>query len=168
VKGIDPETGHHFDDTRRYVDQVKSLGRRRSPQDLRGQRDGASIRAWTGQLKQRGNEDMKESSADFERVSPTSSQAAGTFAASILADVAGPPRHGRRTRGARSRPRCACRARPSPSRCAPATTLMIHTADGDGEPGDVLVEDGKGDRTCALMGSIMINACKKLGPRPAS
>jgi 4-oxalmesaconate hydratase len=25
VKGIDPETGHHFDDTRRYVDQVKSF-----------------------------------------------------------------------------------------------------------------------------------------------
>jgi 4-oxalmesaconate hydratase len=26
VKGIDPKTGHHFDDTRRYVDQVKGLG----------------------------------------------------------------------------------------------------------------------------------------------
>jgi 4-oxalmesaconate hydratase len=25
VKGIDPETGHHFDDTRRYVDQLKHL-----------------------------------------------------------------------------------------------------------------------------------------------
>jgi 4-oxalmesaconate hydratase len=25
VKGIDPETGHHFDDTKRYVDQLKSL-----------------------------------------------------------------------------------------------------------------------------------------------
>jgi len=25
VKGIDPETGHHFDDTKRYVDQVKML-----------------------------------------------------------------------------------------------------------------------------------------------
>ena len=25
VKGIDPETGHHFDDTKRYVDQVKTL-----------------------------------------------------------------------------------------------------------------------------------------------
>jgi 4-oxalmesaconate hydratase len=25
VKGIDPQTGHHYDDTRRYVDQVKSL-----------------------------------------------------------------------------------------------------------------------------------------------
>jgi 4-oxalmesaconate hydratase len=26
VKGIDPETGNYFDDTRRYVDQVKALG----------------------------------------------------------------------------------------------------------------------------------------------
>jgi 4-oxalmesaconate hydratase len=26
VKGIDPETGHYFDDTKRYIDQVKSLG----------------------------------------------------------------------------------------------------------------------------------------------
>jgi len=26
VKGIDPETGHHFDDTKRYVDQVTRLG----------------------------------------------------------------------------------------------------------------------------------------------
>jgi regulator of RNase E activity RraA len=29
-------------------------------------------------------------------------------------------------------------------------------------PGDILVVDGKGDRTCALMGAIMINACKQL------
>jgi 4-oxalmesaconate hydratase len=25
VKGIDPQTGHHYDDTKRYVDQVKGL-----------------------------------------------------------------------------------------------------------------------------------------------
>jgi 4-oxalmesaconate hydratase len=25
VKGIDPETGHHYDDTKRYIDQVKPL-----------------------------------------------------------------------------------------------------------------------------------------------
>ena len=25
VKGIDPETGHHYDDTKRYVDQLKAL-----------------------------------------------------------------------------------------------------------------------------------------------
>jgi 4-oxalmesaconate hydratase len=25
VKGIDPQTGHHFDDTKRYIDQVKAL-----------------------------------------------------------------------------------------------------------------------------------------------
>ena len=26
VRGIDPETGHYFDDTKRYVDAVASLG----------------------------------------------------------------------------------------------------------------------------------------------
>jgi len=25
VKGIDPQTGHYYDDTKRYVDQVKGL-----------------------------------------------------------------------------------------------------------------------------------------------
>ncbi len=25
VKGIDPETGHHYDDTKRYVDQLTAL-----------------------------------------------------------------------------------------------------------------------------------------------
>jgi len=25
VKGVDPETGHNYDDTKRYIDQVKSL-----------------------------------------------------------------------------------------------------------------------------------------------
>ena len=25
VKGIDPETGHHYDDTKRYIDQLKGL-----------------------------------------------------------------------------------------------------------------------------------------------
>jgi 4-oxalmesaconate hydratase len=25
VKGIDPETGHHYDDTKRYLDQMKTL-----------------------------------------------------------------------------------------------------------------------------------------------
>jgi len=29
VKGIDPQTGHHYDDTKRYVDQIAQL----SPQD---------------------------------------------------------------------------------------------------------------------------------------
>ena len=26
VRGIDPETGHYYDDTKRYVDQLKTLG----------------------------------------------------------------------------------------------------------------------------------------------
>ena len=37
VRGIDPETGHYFDDTRRYI-EASALERRGPPQGLRGQR----------------------------------------------------------------------------------------------------------------------------------
>ncbi len=99
---------------------------------------------------------------DVERVSPEIVKQASAFAASILADVAG-------RRGAldgRIAP-----LSPSTRLAGPALTievrpgdnLMIHAAMFLAKPGDVLVIDGKADRTCALMGSIMINACKKLG-----
>ena len=99
---------------------------------------------------------------DFERVSPEIVQKASQFAASILADVAGRrgTLDGRITAVA-----------PSLRMAGPAFTievrpgdnLMIHAAMSMAKPGDILVVDGKGDRTCALMGAIMINACKKLG-----
>jgi len=99
---------------------------------------------------------------DFERVSPETVRKASGFAASILADVAG--RRG--TLDGRIQP-----VSPSMRLAGPAFTievragdnLMIHAAIGMAKPGDVFVIDGKADRTCALMGSIMINACKKLG-----
>lgn len=98
---------------------------------------------------------------DFERVSPDVVAKASRFAASILADVAG-------RRGAldgRIAP-----VSPEMKLCGPAFTievrpgdnLMIHAAMTIAKPGDILVIDGKGDRMCALMGSIMINACKAL------
>lgn len=99
---------------------------------------------------------------DIERVTPEVTARAATFAASILADVAG-------RRGALDGRIAALH--PSMRLAGPAFTvevragdnLMIHAAMAMARPGDVLVIDGKGDRTCALMGSIMINACKKLG-----
>lgn len=99
---------------------------------------------------------------DFERVSPEIVHQASAFAASILADVAG--RRG--TLDGRIAP-----VSPSMRLAGPAFTievrpgdnLMIHAAMALARPGDILVVDGKGDRSCALMGSIMINACKKLG-----
>ena len=99
---------------------------------------------------------------DFERVSPAIVERAAGFAASILADVAG--RRG--TLDGRIQPLA-----PAMRLAGPAFTvevragdnLMIHTAMTMAKHGDILVIDGKADRTCALMGSIMINACKKLG-----
>ena len=99
---------------------------------------------------------------DFQRVAPDIVARASEFAASILADVAG--RRG--TLDGRIAP-----LSPTMRVAGPAFTievragdnLMIHTAMAIAKPGDILVIDGKGDRSCALMGSIMINACKKLG-----
>ena len=99
---------------------------------------------------------------DFERVPPDVVRKASQFAASILADVAG-------RRGTMDG--CIAPVSPSMKFAGPAFTievrpgdnLMIHTAMTMAKPGDVLVIDGKADRTCALMGAIMINACKKLG-----
>ena len=99
---------------------------------------------------------------DFERVDPATVQAAAAYAASILADVAG-------RRGAldgRIQPLL-----PSMRVCGPAFTvevrpgdnLMIHAAMAMARPGDVLVIDGKADRSAALMGAIMLTACQRLG-----
>ena len=99
---------------------------------------------------------------EFERVAPDIVRQASTFAASILADVAG--RRG--TLDGRIAP-----LSPGMRMAGPAFTievragdnLMIHAAMTMARPGDILVVDGKGDRGCALMGSLMMNACKKLG-----
>ena len=36
VPGLDPDAGHHFDDTKRYIDQVSSLGGRDRHQIFEG------------------------------------------------------------------------------------------------------------------------------------
>lgn len=99
---------------------------------------------------------------NFERVDAATVAGAAMFASSIFADVAG-------RRGALDgRVRALA---PTMRACGPAFTvdvrpgdnLMIHAAMAMARPGDVLVIDGKADRTCALMGAIMMTACKKLG-----
>ena len=45
----------------------------------------------------------------------------------------------------------------------PGDNLMIHAAIAIAQPGDVIVVDGKGDLTSALMGAIMSTACKRVG-----
>lgn len=95
------------------------------------------------------------------RVSPAVVAKAAKFPASILADVQG--------RRGTMHGRIAALA-PSMRLAGPAFTvevrpgdnLMIHTAITMAKPGDVLVVDGKADRTCALMGALMMNHCKAL------
>lgn len=99
---------------------------------------------------------------DFERVSPEIVEQASKFPSSILADVAG----GRGALHGRISPLA-----PSMKFAGPAVTvelrpgdnLMIHAAFALAKPGDVILVDGKGDLSCALMGEIMSHQCVALG-----
>jgi 4-hydroxy-4-methyl-2-oxoglutarate aldolase len=99
---------------------------------------------------------------DFERVAPDVVTRASAFAASILADVAG-------RRGAldgRVAPLARSMRLAGPAFTVdvrPGDNLMIHAAIALARPGDILIVDGKGDRSCALMGAIMMTACKTRG-----
>jgi regulator of RNase E activity RraA len=98
----------------------------------------------------------------IDRVDPGVVAQAAQFPSSILADVAG-------RRGALSG-RIAPLA-PSMRFAGPAITvevrpgdnLMIHAAMAVAQPGDVIVVDGKGDLSSALMGEIMSQQCVALG-----
>ncbi len=99
---------------------------------------------------------------DFTRVSPDLVKKGSQFAPSIFSDV-------NDRRGAMHGRISALR--PSMKLAGPALTvevrpgdnLMIHAAMSLAKPGDILVIDGKGDQTAALMGTIMITACQQLG-----
>lgn len=99
---------------------------------------------------------------NVQRVDAATVAEAAKYPSSILADVAG-------RRGALSG-RIAPLA-PSMRFAGPAITvevrpgdnLMIHAAMAIAQPGDVLVIDGKGDLSSALMGEIMSQQCVALG-----
>lgn len=99
---------------------------------------------------------------DIRRVDAATVAKAAEFPSSILADVAG-------RRGALSG-RIAPLA-PSMRFAGPAITvevrpgdnLMSHAAMALAQPGDVLMIDGKGDMSSALMGEIMSQQCVALG-----
>jgi regulator of RNase E activity RraA len=99
---------------------------------------------------------------DFERVPADIVRQASEFQAAILADVNG--RRGAlngRIRPIEKNMKVAGTAFTVEVR--PGDNLMIHAAISLAKPGDVLVIDGKGDLSAALMGTIMMTACKQLG-----
>ena len=106
--------------------------------------------------------DLNDIRRDFVRIDAATVQAASAYASSILADVAG-------RRGAMDGriqalvPAMRCCGPAFTVEVRPGDNLMIHAAMAMANPGDVLVIDGKADRGAALMGSIMLNACKQLG-----
>src|SRR3546814_3600977 len=99
---------------------------------------------------------------DFPRVPADIVSRAALLQPAILADVAGRrgALHGR-IRPLHSSMKLAGTAFTVEVR--PGDNLMIHAAISLAKPGDVLVIDGKGDLNSALMGTIMMTACRKRG-----
>ena len=99
---------------------------------------------------------------DIERTPASIVKQAGEFPSSILADVAG-------RRGALSgriaplAPSMRFAGTAITVEVRPGDNLMIHAAMAIAKPGDVLVVDGKGDLSSALMGEIMTQQCIALG-----
>lgn len=99
---------------------------------------------------------------DFDRVPAEIVRKASEYQAAILADVAG-RRGALHGRIQALRPHMKVAGTAFTVEVRPGDNLMIHAAMSLAKPGDVLVVDGKGDRTSALMGTIMMTACQKLG-----
>jgi len=99
---------------------------------------------------------------DFERVPAHIVAEASRLQPAILADVAG-RRGAMHSRIKALRPRMKLAGTAFTVEVRPGDNLMIHAAMAMAKPGDVLVIDGKGDQTAALMGTIMMTACQKLG-----
>jgi len=99
---------------------------------------------------------------DFERVAPELVRQASEYQAAILADVNG-RRGALHGRIAALRPRMKLAGPALTVDVRPGDNLMIHAAIALAKPGDVLVIDGKGDQTAALMGTIMMAACRQRG-----
>jgi regulator of RNase E activity RraA len=98
---------------------------------------------------------------EFPRVAPDLVAQAARFPTSILADVAGRrgTLHGR---VAALHPSMRCAGPALTVEVRAGDNLMIHAAIAQARPGDVLVIDGKGDQTCALVGELMLTTCAKL------
>jgi 4-hydroxy-4-methyl-2-oxoglutarate aldolase len=99
---------------------------------------------------------------EFERVPAGIVRDAALFQPAILADVAG-RRGALHGRIQALRPRMKVAGTAFTVEVRPGDNLMIHAAMSIAKPGDVLVIDGKADLTAALMGTIMMTACKQLG-----
>jgi 4-hydroxy-4-methyl-2-oxoglutarate aldolase len=99
---------------------------------------------------------------DIQRLDPELVSRAAQYPSSILADVAG-RRGALSSRIAPLAPTMRLAGSALTIEVRPGDNLMIHAAMAMAKPGDVLVIDGKGDESCALMGEIMVSQCMAIG-----
>ncbi len=108
--------------------------------------------------------EKKPINRQFDRVSAEDVRRAAEYQAAILADVAG--RRG--TLHGRIKPLAPHMSVAGPAitvEVRPGDNLAIHAAMAVAQPGDVLIVDGKGDLSCALLGEIMATRLRRAALR---
>ena len=159
VRGIDPETGHHYDDTRRYIDAADA-DRRRPHQDLRDQRPPRLPAPGRG----RRDDTATSSSATIDRADRATVDALGALGTATVHEAIG--RRG--FAGPHLRPiqqgvRLAGTAVTVSSH--PGDNLMIHAAVEVCQEGDVLVVTNTAPSTHGMFGELLATLAD--GPRGA-
>jgi len=100
--------------------------------------------------------------ADFERVSPALVERARAYQSAILCDVGG--RRGTlNSRIQAVHPAMRVAGPAFTVEVRPGDNLMFHVALAVARPGVVIIVDGKGDNTCALVGELMVAQAEAAG-----
>ena len=161
VRGIDPETGHHYDDTRRYIDAAR-LGDEDRAQDLRDQRPPGVPRldaSWTGRCADRTATSWSAHRAG--RRLPRSTRWPGSAPPPSTRPSAAGASPGPQLRPIQQGVRIAGSA--VTVSCHPGDNLMIHAAVEVCQAGDILVVTNTAPSTHGMFGELLATSLH--GPR---
>ena len=170
VRGIDPETGHYYDDTKRYIEASTHPDAERQAQDLRRQR---AARLSAARCRAEGQGPVSMSHACTSSASSSATSCAPTRAA---VDKLSRVRRRHRARGdgprrpdealhAADLRRRACRGTAVTVLLQPGDNWMMHVAAEQMQPGDVVVAACTADSTDGFFGDLLATSFQARGAR---
>ena len=170
VRGIDPETGHYYDDTKRYIEAATHRRRRRPAPDLRRQRAARLPAARRRARRQQGpqahaSRPMYELGIVKRNINRADRAAVDKLAALRRGHRArgdGPRRPDEALHAARSTPARSCRGTAVTVLLQPGDNWMMHVAAEQIQPGDIVVAACTADNTDGFFGDLLATSL----PRP--
>jgi hypothetical protein len=165
VKGIDPTTGHHYDDTKRYVDQLKGLSEQDRYKVFEGQR-AARLPAAGQTAEETEGATMSASMRILDipkRPDPRLGRGAGQDGHAAPLRQHGAPLRERAAASPDAQGGQARRPGVHGEDRARATTCSCTGRSTPAKPGDVIVVDAGGFGDHAIIGELMMSRARQRG-----